>query len=119
MNVRSFLTMPSRTIRERSLTKFDDVVGELLPLECLIVVDIDLTEQLDELLDQLGLVGVLGPKMVEHDLEELFETQAIILALVEILLDLLQLAVVEVTHDVLILLVPVLVRVILPVYWCQ
>ena len=92
------------------------MVRELLPLEGLIVVDIDLTEQLDELLDKLGLVGVFGPKMVEHDLEELFETQAIILALIEILLDLLKLAVVEVTHDVLILLVPVFVRVILTLY---
>jgi lipid A disaccharide synthetase len=95
------------------------VVGELLPLKCLVIVDINLAEKFDKLLDKLGLVGVFGAKMVEHDLKELLETQAIILALVEILLDFLKLAVVEITHDVLILLVPVLIRIVLPVYECQ
>ena len=47
------------------------MIRELFPLEGLVVIDVDLPEQLDELLNKLGAVAILGPEVVEHDLEEL------------------------------------------------
>jgi hypothetical protein len=103
-------------IYERSVlpdhAKFDDVIREFLPLKRAIIVDIDLSEQLNELLDQLGLVGVLSPEVVEHDFEELLEREPVCLAPVEVLLDLLKFSIVQVTHDILIVVISVLVWVL-------
>lgn len=87
------------------LTQLDDVVGEFLPFERLIVVDIDLPKQLDELLDELCLVTVLSTQVIKHDLEELVKRQTLKVTLAEVVLDLLELAIVQVAHDVFIVFV--------------
>jgi len=103
-------------IYERSIlpdhAQFDDVIGEFLPLKCAVIVDINLSEQLNELLHELSLVSVLGPEVVEHDFEELFEGEPVRLAPIEVLLDLLKLSIVQVTHDILIVVISVLVWVL-------
>lgn len=47
------------------------MIRELFPLEGLVVVDVNLPEQLNKLLNELGSVAILGPEMIEHDFEEL------------------------------------------------
>lgn len=88
------------------------MISELFPLERLIIVDIDLSEELNQLLDKLRLVRVLRAQVVEHDLEELLEAETVVLALAKVLLDFLQLAIVQITHDIFIVFVLVQVRIV-------
>jgi hypothetical protein len=76
------------------------VAGELLPLKCLVAVDVDLPEELDEVLDEPDHVPRLG-QVMQHDLDEVSHREAFLL-LLEVFLDLLELAVVQVAHDIVI-----------------
>ena len=77
--------------------------GELFPFETLIIVDIDLSKQLDEVLNETNSVPGLR-QMDEHDLDELLHGKSILL-FAEILLDFLQFTVVKMTHDVIVFIV--------------
>jgi len=94
--------------------QLDDVARELVPLERAIIVDVDLAEELYQIPDQPNLVSGLR-QVDQHDLDELFHGQPALLALHEVLLYFLELAVVEVAHDVVVvvLLVEVAVLVLL------
>jgi hypothetical protein len=64
------------------------MIRELFPLERVVVVDIDLPKQLYKVLDEACFVLGLR-QMMEHDLDELLQREALLLILHEILLYLL------------------------------
>jgi hypothetical protein len=74
------------------------VIRELVPLERLIIVDIDLPEQFNQVLHQACCVSSVW-QVVQHYLDELVHGQAVFL-LHEIFFNFLQLSVVQVSHDV-------------------
>ena len=84
------------------------MVGELLPLKSLVIVDINLSEQLYQVLAKACLVLSLW-QVMQHDLDELLNRKSLLLVLHEVLLDLLQLPVIQMTHYVVVILVKVLV----------
>ena len=84
------------------------MVSEFFPLQSLIVVDIDLSEQFDQVLDQTHFVFGLR-QMVQHHFNELLYRQPLLVVLYEVLLYLLQLPVIQMTHYIIIVFIKMLV----------
>jgi hypothetical protein len=85
------------------------MVGELLPFERFVVVNVDLLEQIDQVLGQADPVFGLR-QVVEHNLHKLLKTEPLFLIFHEVLLDLLNLPVVKMRHDIVILILFLLLR---------
>ena len=63
--------MPAENKNAQLLTQLDDVAREFLPLQRLVVVHVDLSEQLDQVLHDTYSVPSLR-QMDEHDSSKLF-----------------------------------------------
>ena len=108
MNVLSFETIPIKKrefVKNKNvkLTKFNDVTGELIPLERLIVVDINLPKKLNEVFDEPDPVSCAW-QMDEHDFDELLHGEPVLL-LHEVFLNFLEFPVVKVAHDIVVFIV--------------
>ena len=84
-------------------SKFYDIVGELHPLEMLVIVDINLSEQLNQVAHQTNSVFGFW-QVTEHNLDEVVQCETILsVAVVQYLIVIVnqfQLAVVQVVHDI-------------------
>jgi hypothetical protein len=78
--------------------------SELIPFQSLIIININLFEQLNEILNKTNFIPCLR-QVNKHYLDELLQCETLSFTFHEIFFDLLQFSIIQMTHDIIVIII--------------